>query len=293
MDRSKGKISFKKISWYCFDLKFVLFQLHKNFIHRSHSNDLYWSTVTSVCNAFYLIFATTVVTVFIMKTDVRYDAIPVENPLYDTLVTLPESFNVMFLLALYAVNSRMKSIKKLICGKCSDSRKMCDKIILTMKLHDKIYRVVESFNRFFSVNCMSLFLQIEIFFILIGFSLYDVYGNDRSMDNILLFIIGVSNYSIMTGCFLIVTLNFIKIIRKLENEILKKLIEIESSFDSIKVHRYARLAMLQMKSSPLIFSCGLIAIDRHIWIIIAGSIVNYLLITIQFDSSEQMKVARE
>jgi hypothetical protein len=259
-------------------------QLLKNFIHRDHTRELFWSRILALGNLFYAVLVVIFANVFSVMRGIRFDWFPLDRFFYDSAIILAESFYIIHLFAVYSLHSRMVSIKGMLSS-CDDEVKTLINIKLIMKLCEKIHEIILSMNRFFAFNCATLFLQIFMFFILTFFSIYDTYNRDLSLDSISLFLIGTIGYILMTASILLILLVLSSAIRRNYSEIFKKLIKIENSHDSRKIHKITRLATLQIKSSPLVISCGLLTIDWHIWITMFSSILTYVLIIIQFDMS--------
>lgn len=257
-------------------------QLKQHSIIRNHSRDLLLSSVTSIgffaITILILIFSN----IFIQITKIKYETIPVENPLYSTCLILPTNFNIVFVITIAAVSVRINSVKKVIL---KESNCVVKKIKIVMKFHDKLHDVFLSLNKFFALNFAVLFLQLISYIILVLFALYDILFNGRPVENLAVFLVGASSFNLVTACVLLTMLSFVGSIRRSELDILKRIVQIENSYESKLVHCHTRLAVLQMKSAPLILSCGLITIDWHIWIIMLASIFNYMIIFIQFDAS--------
>jgi hypothetical protein len=192
----------------------------------------------------------------------------------------------MFVLAVAGLSSRLKSIKEVIDVSSVNEEEIFRRIALVMKLHSKVYDIISSLNKFCAFNCMCLFLQIVIFFVLGFFAIYDVFRHERPVENVLLFAGGACAYNFIVGMTQITLLYFVKIIQSCEDDICKRITEISDSLQSRKIHKRAEIALLQLRGSPLVLSGGLLIIDWHVWMTICSSILSYILICIQFDMSE-------
>ncbi|KAG5685016.1 hypothetical protein PVAND_014219 [Polypedilum vanderplanki] len=260
--------------------------LLKNFIHRNHSHDLYWSAMISNGNLFYATFCSVTAYTFVHITGIRYQNFPIENAFFFVVLSIPEAFLITNVLAIVAVYLRIKSIKKFISNRSSKNiDEVCRKINLSMKFRNKIYETFISLNKFFSLNSCIHYLAIVLAFVLWFLSTYDFVKNNSSIESYSVFIFTVSGYIIIASSIVSVTLAFQTLTNNLEIEICKEIECIQKDFCCEKIHKQVQLALLQVYHLPLKSSCGLITFDWKIWLTILSAAMSNIMICLQFDMS--------
>jgi hypothetical protein len=177
---------------------------------------------------------------------------------------------------------RLKKIENILKD-VSSVAKVIKAIRLRMKFHDKMHDTIISINKYFSLNCLLVLLQIVAYSTFSIFALYDTFMKNLPFKENCLFITTAFQLLIGNLSVILVLLHYISLINHSQVDAVKCLTEIEDSFEDRKVHQMANLAILQIKSLPLVVTSGLTIVDWKITLIIISAIFQYILILIQFD----------
>lgn len=216
---------------------------------------------------------------------VKYDAIPLNDPIFLTILSIPMSFNILIIILLYTIFTRISTIIKLtdIQNFCSLSTfNIKRRINLVMLLNDKINDSILSVNNCYIINVLVAFLNITALYIFMTFLLYDTVVHELTTPNFILFMGGYS-YCCCFGASCIAIIYFSTSIRKSHDCTIINFFRMHFYLRNIKICTKVHLATLQLYHFQKEISCGLFGFNWKLLMVAIASVFNYVIVMIQFE----------
>jgi len=217
---------------------------------------------------------------------VKYDAIPLNDPIFLTILSIPISFNILIIILLYNIFTRTSTIIKLIDiqNVCSFSTfNLKKRINLVMLLFDKINDSILSVNNCYIINVLVTFLNITACFIFMTFLLYDTVVHELEPQNFIL-VMGGYSYCCCFGASCIAIIYFSTSIRKSHNCTIINFFRMHFFLRNKKISTKVHLATLQLYHFQKEISCGLFGFNWKLLMVAIASVFNYVIVMIQFES---------
>ena len=216
---------------------------------------------------------------------VKFDSIPLNDPIFLTIISIPMSFNVLIIILLHTIFTRISIIIKLtdIKNVCSFSTfNLKKRINLVMLLYDKINDSILSVNNCYIINLLVAFLNITAIYIFMTFLLYDTVIHELKPENIILGLGGYS-YCFCFGTSCVVIIYFSTSIRKSHDATIKNFFKMHFLLKNRRICNKVHLASLQFYHFRKEISCGLFDFNWKYLMVVITSVFNYVIVMIQFE----------
>lgn len=216
---------------------------------------------------------------------VKFDSIPLDDPVFLTIISIPMSFNILIIILLYTIFTRISAIIKL-----TDIRNVCSfstfnlkrRINLVMLLHDKINDSILSVNNCYIINILIAFLNITATYIFMTFLLYDTIIHKLKATNFILVMGGYSYcFCFATSCLSIIY--FSTSIRKSHDNTMNNFFKMHILLKKRRICNKVHLASLQLYHFRKEISCGLFDFNWKYLMTVIACILNYVIVMIQFE----------
>ena len=203
---------------------------------------------------------------------------------YGTVAYL--SYCIMHMLLTSLIYTRLSLLNE--CLRISINSKESDHLLIVRKIriiYMKVADTVDLFNFCFTFNVIIYFLQYLFFVILNFFRLFHILTSSIFLiEELKMMILGYAwnFYYFWAALWLVLFSSWI------ESEGNKTAILLQTltfSYNDLKTLEAVKLAKLQFYHKKVVISCGLFVINWSFLTIMLGSVISYLIILIQFDSS--------
>lgn len=245
------------------------------------------SIVLPVCYAIAFVFLSYLSTVLIedFSNNDQVDNLSSFMYVYGAISYL--SYCIMHMLVTSLIYTRLAMVNE--CLKMSINSKDTDHLMIVRKiriLHMKMVETVELYNFCFTFNTIFYNMQFMFFLIINLFRLFHFFTSSTFLieDLNMMILTYTFNFYYFSGVLWLVL--FSSWIESEGNYTLILLQTFTLSYNDSKTLQAVKLAKLQMSHKKVVISCGLFEINWNFLTTMIGSIISYLIILIQFNSSQ-------
>lgn len=223
--------------------------------------------------------------VMIYVFGIKYDSIPFNNIFFIYLLSLPISYNNAIFIQIMNAFSRFRSIIHLtqICKiHPLNDYNIKQHIKFTMKLFDKMNDIVLSLNKIYTVNIIISLFNITVVVIFNIFLMHNVFSKNLEFNDFAIALGGFSYAAgVSIGCIAIIY--FSSSIKRNYDLVLNNLTRVHLILRSRKIHQQIHTAILQITHFRKNICCGLFELNWQLVFAIFVSILNYVIVMIQFE----------
>lgn len=221
---------------------------------------------------------------------VIFDSIPLNDPLFLLTISVPLSYNVLIIIILHDIFTRLSTIVEL-----TEVKNVCvlstyylrKRINLVMILFDKINDSVLSINRCYTFNIIVALLNITAIFIFMTFLLYDTLIHGVRRDDIILVMGGYSYFICFFGSFIAI-IYFSEFIKKTHLASTINFTTVNILLCDRKIYKSINLAIHQLTHFQKDISCLLFAFNWKALLLLFACIFDYVIVMIQFNNMISM-----
>jgi hypothetical protein len=219
---------------------------------------------------------------------VKFNSLPLDNPCFLFVMSLPITYSVLFYITLLSVCSRLKAINDCLVFNSTEmsswkSTDFIQRSKLVMKLCDKFHHVITSIHKLHVFSFVISLLNFLVITILVSFLCYDILIHNLSPHDVILFF-GGCGYILCIG--IICTLIIINCahVKAQHDNIMDSMMNLHHTKIDKNICRFLQLMYLQMNSLRNEVSCGLFGFKFSYLMIFLTSVFNYVVVMIQFDT---------